>query len=196
MDGANTILSGTGVVQGCSAQCPRRIRKQAVHGLRPSPRSHRRTRFRQIRNRAILGARPLPRQPLLALLYLLHPCSRRSHRQWAQIAAMSDVTLGAMPPSPKGRHRTWRKRLRRWRLGNSMSIVSCGGLAPPFEGASPRKGVALRHGIRRLPITELRDAKLDSRSVLNQAKPVSLSLRSVGLVACWSAVSSPISPLR
>ena len=33
-------------------------------------------------------------------------------------------------------------------------------------------------------------------NTLNQAKPVSLSLRSVGLVAFCSAVSSPISPLR
>src|SRR3989338_3199726 len=51
----------------------------------PSAQCPRRMRFRQIRNRAILGARPLP----------------RSRRQWAQIATMSDITLGAMPPSPK-----------------------------------------------------------------------------------------------
>src|SRR3989344_5842304 len=30
---------------------------------------------------------------------------------------MSPVSMGAMPPSPNGRHRAWRKRFRRWRPG-------------------------------------------------------------------------------
>ena len=84
-------------------------------------------------------------------------CPRRTlFRQWAQIAAMSDVTLGAMPPSPNGRHRAWRERFRRWWPGDSENVAHCGGLAPPFEEASPRKGVALRHGSRRLMTGEKR----------------------------------------
>src|SRR3989344_404726 len=63
-------------------------------------------------------------------------------RQWAHVAAMNNVSMGAMPPSPRGRHRAWRKRLRRWWPGDSEKNVHCGGLAPPFEDASPRKGVA------------------------------------------------------
>src|SRR3989344_3574662 len=73
-----------------------------------------------------------------------------------------------LPSSPNGRHRAWRKRLRRWWPGDPMSIVSCGGLAPPFEGASPRKGVALRLGSRRLLVGDVlqRVAKLAGFGVL------------------------------
>ena len=63
---------------------------------------------------------------------------------------------------------------------------------PPFEGASPRKGGALRlgrespyrHGSRRLPITELRDAKLDSRRLprSSEARELELEIRRAGRV--------------
>src|SRR3989338_7448227 len=64
-------------------------------------------------------------------------------------AGMNEITLGAMPPSPNGRHRAWRKLFRRWWPGDSGNAVPCGDPAPSFEGASPRKGGALRLGSRR-----------------------------------------------
>ena len=102
-----------------------------------------------------------------------------------------------MPPSPNGRHRAWRKRFRRWWPGDSENVVSCGGPAPPFESASPRKGVALRLGSRRLPLTDLRMerrkdflfifrvflcafASLRQVIIINQAFPIyNISIRGV-----------------
>ena len=118
------------------------------------------------------------------------PREAAASRQWAQVAGMNDVTLGALPPSPRAarsrdegfrrwqpatqkarlwewqpcflrpkalrlgtesrRHRAWRERFRWWWPGDSENVVSCGGLAPPFENASPRTGVAYRLGSRRL----------------------------------------------
>ena len=90
-------------VEQRTEQLPRRIRKQAVHGLRPSPRSHRRTRFRQVRRRAYLnrkhrgkpgpfGARPLP----------------QSHRQWAHGYRNERRYLGRSCRRSSGGHATAR----------------------------------------------------------------------------------------
>ena len=143
-------------------------------------------------------------------------CPRRTLlRQWAQIAAMSDVTLSAMPPSPKGRHRAWRKRFRRWWPGDSGKTVHCGGLAPLFEGASPRTGVApsprdpaastLGRYSRRGSTSSI---PLESSARVNVAAPSSASRRnffaspasekrwsqklSEGLSRCWAPVTGTI----
>ncbi len=62
----------------------------------------------------------------------------------AEPPARSRVERAHLPPSPNGRHRPWRQLFRRWWPGDSVNLIHCGGRHPPFESASPRKGVALR----------------------------------------------------
>src|SRR3989338_9524958 len=121
---------------------------------------------------------------------------------------MSDVTLSAMPPPPKGcqlprrrisemaagdsknqalewqprflrpkalrhgtesrRHRTWRKRFRRWWPGDSENAGHCGGLAPPFEGAAASRGDSFFGG----------GSQRDSKNAANYGSPASPLLRS------------------
>ena len=82
---------------------------------------------------------------MVALASAAVPSARgeRSFGNGRMAAGMNDITLGAWPPSPNGRHRAWRERFRRWWPGDSEKTVPCGEPALPFEGASPRKGVAL-----------------------------------------------------
>ena len=120
------------MVQGGSAQCPRRTWRLAPEAQAPFGES---------------------RMPLQRIQHTVSRSAAASESAFAS-GGSGHSAMGAdrrderrcygalMPPSPNGRHRTWRKRLRRWRLGDSMSIVSCGGPAPPFEGVATARGVS------------------------------------------------------